>query len=108
MTTAGSSEKKTLTVDIRVFLLVTVSAMAIAFGVGVAMGPTAADIAAAAASRSKLLPEVHSVDFSEQLQGTMDKEDDPAIHEPAGQVSRVLSMYLIGFDWILSIYLSMI
>jgi hypothetical protein len=29
---------------------------------------------------------VHSVDFSEQLQGTMGKEDDPAIHEPAGQV----------------------
>jgi hypothetical protein len=87
MTTAGSSDKKNLTVDIRVFLLVIVSAMAIAFGVGVAMGPTAADIAAAAAaSRSKLLPEVHSVDFSEQLQGTMGKEDDPAIHEPAGQV----------------------
>lgn len=87
------SEKnpKHLTVDIRVFMLVTVSAMAIAFGVGVAMGPTAAELAmvspSAGAPKTKL-PEVHSVDVhSVEEAAALKGGSAELLHEPAGQVS---------------------
>eukprot|EP00526_Cylindrotheca_closterium_P006994 CAMPEP_0113638774 /NCGR_PEP_ID=MMETSP0017_2-20120614/20325_1 /TAXON_ID=2856 /ORGANISM="Cylindrotheca closterium" /LENGTH=740 /DNA_ID=CAMNT_0000549923 /DNA_START=115 /DNA_END=2337 /DNA_ORIENTATION=- /assembly_acc=CAM_ASM_000147 len=79
---------KPLTVDIRVFMLITVSAMAIAFGVGVAMGPTAAELAmasAGAAAGGHKLPEVHSVDVSTAEDAAALKEDSELLHEPAGQ-----------------------
>eukprot|EP00526_Cylindrotheca_closterium_P007644 CAMPEP_0113658434 /NCGR_PEP_ID=MMETSP0017_2-20120614/31715_1 /TAXON_ID=2856 /ORGANISM="Cylindrotheca closterium" /LENGTH=659 /DNA_ID=CAMNT_0000572703 /DNA_START=80 /DNA_END=2055 /DNA_ORIENTATION=- /assembly_acc=CAM_ASM_000147 len=78
---------KPLTVDIRVFMLITVSAMAIAFGVGVAMGPTAAELAmaSAGAAAGHKLPEVHSVDVSTAEDAAALKEDSELLHEPAGQ-----------------------
>jgi len=76
------NNNKPLTVDIRVFMLITVSAMAIAFGVGVAMGPTAAELAKVAAPK---LPEVHSVGISSAEDAAALKGDDGEIHEPAGQ-----------------------
>ena len=80
-----AKEAKPLTVDIRVFMLVTVSAMAIAFGVGVAMGPTAAELALVSGPK---LPEVHSVDVRSVEDAAAMKGDSDVVHEPAGQVRR--------------------
>lgn len=78
-----SDQQQRLTIDIRVFLLVTVTAMAISFGVGVTMGPTGM-IGSSSPSYSAL-PEVHSVDFSQDL-NLKEGDVDAAVHEPAGQV----------------------
>ena len=89
-----AKEAKPLTVDIRVFMLITVSAMAIAFGVGVAMGPTAAELALVNAG-SKKLPEVHSVDVQSVEDAAAAKEDLDVLHEPAGQVRKRIIEYLL-------------
>eukprot|EP00980_Cylindrotheca_fusiformis_P012269 scaffold2999_cov113-Cylindrotheca_fusiformis.AAC.4 len=89
MTGANNDDKKRVTIDIRVFLLVIVSAMAISFGVGVTMGPTTTT--ATGASSTVELPPVRSVDFSDQVsdekfsEGQVVVVEEDVLHEPAGQ-----------------------
>ncbi|KAL3930125.1 MAG: hypothetical protein SGBAC_011898 [Bacillariaceae sp.] len=88
---ASEKNAKPLTVDIRVFMLITVSAMAIAFGVGVAMGPSAAELAmatsatTAATATAAGLPEVRSVDVNSVEKAAALNGDLDVVHEPAGQ-----------------------